>query len=52
MSAFAVILLIVVAWLIFQYLIPKLPEPIRTVATIVLVLVAIVFLLRLAGIHI
>jgi len=48
-----IITLIVVAiviWLVFAYLLPSLPEPIKTVVTIGVALVAILYLLNLAGI--
>lgn len=42
---------IVVIWVIFTYLIPLLPEPIKTPVKIVLIILVIVWLLRLGGIN-
>lgn len=41
---------VVVVWLLFEYVIPKLPEPVRTPAYIVVAILVIYFLLRLIGI--
>lgn len=43
------IIVIVAAYLIFTYFIPMLPEPIRSVVVIVLVLLVIYFLAKLIG---
>jgi len=41
------IILAVVVWAVLEYLAPKLPSPIGTVVTIIVVLVAIFWLLNL-----
>ncbi len=46
-----VLVLIVVAWLVFAYLIPLLPAALGTVVMVVLVIAAIVWLLGVAGIY-
>lgn len=34
-------------WLIFEYLVPKLPQPMNVIATVLLVVLAIVWVLNL-----
>lgn len=51
MSILTIIAIAVIGYLVFHYLIPMLPEPIKTVVVIVLVLLAIYFLLTLIGIR-
>jgi len=51
MSIITFIIIVVAAYLIFTYFIPMLPEPIRTIVVIVLVLLAIYLLLNLIGVR-
>ena len=51
MSILTFILIVVAAYLIFTYLIPMLPDPIKTVVVIVLVLLAIYLLVTLIGVR-
>ena len=46
---FEFIILLVVVWAVLEYLAPKLPAPIGTVVTIVVVLLAIFWLLGVVG---
>lgn len=39
------ILIVLICWLIFSYVIPKLPDPINTIATVIVAIVIIVWLL-------
>lgn len=43
------IILVVALYLVLEYLAPKLPAPIGTIVTIVVVLIAIIWLLNLIG---
>ncbi len=45
-----VIVAVLIWWLLTRYLLPLLPEPVRTIAIVVLVIIAILFLLSIVGI--
>ena len=45
----SIVIVCVVLWLILEYLAPKLPAPLGTVVIIIVVLMAIIWLLNLAG---
>lgn len=45
-----VIVLFLVGWLLFTYVMPRLPEPIRTIAIIIVVVIACLILLGFIGI--
>ncbi len=44
------VILALVLWIVFSYLIPKLPDPLNTIASVVVAILAIVYLLHLVGI--
>lgn len=45
------ITIVIVAWLVFTYLIPVLPPPVNTIVGIIVAIVLIVWLLELIGVH-
>lgn len=47
-----IVIAILVFWIIFTYLLPFLPEPINQVVIIILVIAAIIWLAKLAGINV
>jgi Na+-translocating ferredoxin:NAD+ oxidoreductase RnfA subunit len=42
-TIFNIVVAIVVFWLVYAYLLPMLPEPIRTIALVLLVIAAIAY---------
>lgn len=45
-----ILVLVVIGWILFTYVFPRLPEPIRTIVIIICAIIAIVILLGFIGI--